>query len=144
MSSPPRKGQVQRALNTSISNKSIRDHTKHTSFQSVKIYMNHEESSICQNLILILNTVSLPILSKMYSKCNIANTLIVSFELMFYAPVTNSVILGQFCFVCLFYCITSQLNSYGLGGTVRSPNHTFSWASLNKQLTSTLCTYLCL
>ena len=43
--------------------------------------------------------------------------------------------------VCLFCCFTSQVNSYGHGGTVSSPNHTFSWASLNKQLTCTLCTY---
>ena len=44
-------------------------------------------------------------------------------------------------FVCLFCCLTSQVNSYGHCGTVSSPNHTFSWASLNKQLTSTSCTY---
>ena len=44
-------------------------------------------------------------------------------------------------FVCLFCCFTSQVNSYGHGATVSSPNHTFSWASLNKQLTSTSCTY---
>ena len=43
-------------------------------------------------------------------------------------------------FVCLFCCFTSQVNSYGHGGTVISPNHTFSWASLTKQLTSTSCT----
>ena len=43
--------------------------------------------------------------------------------------------------VCLFCCFTPQVNSYGHGGTVSSPNHTFSWASLNKQLTSTSCTY---
>ena len=43
---------------------------------------------------------------------------------------------------CLFVCcFTSQVNSYGHGGMVSSPNHTFSWASLNKQFTSTLCTY---
>ena len=42
---------------------------------------------------------------------------------------------------CLFFCFTSQVNSYGHGGTVSSPNHTFSWASLNKQLTSTSYTY---
>ena len=36
-------------------------------------------------------------------------------------------------FVC---CFTSQVNSYGHCGMVSSPNHTFSWASLNKQLTS--------
>ena len=44
-------------------------------------------------------------------------------------------------FVCLFSCFTSQVNSYGHGGTVSLPNHTYSWASLNKRLTSTSCTY---
>ena len=52
---------------------------------------------------------------------------------------------GLFCshclFVCLFCCFTSQVNSYGHCGTVSSSSHTFSWASLNKQLTSTSCTY---
>ena len=43
--------------------------------------------------------------------------------------------------LCLFCCFTFQVNSYGHGGTVSSPNHTFSRASLNKQLTSTACTY---
>ena len=38
---------------------------------------------------------------------------------------------------CLFCCFTSQVNSYGHGGTVSSPKHTFSWTSLNEQLTST-------
>ena len=50
---------------------------------------------------------------------------------------------------CLFCCFTSQFNSYGHCGTVSSPtfvitlipDHTYSWASLNKQLTSTSCTY---
>ena len=46
-------------------------------------------------------------------------------------------------FVCLFCCFTSQVNSYGHGGTVSSPNHTFSWARFNKQLTSTSCTFAC-
>ena len=41
------------------------------------------------------------------------------------------------CFVCLFCCFMSIVKSYGHGGTVSSPNHTFSWASLDKQLTST-------
>ena len=40
------------------------------------------------------------------------------------------------CFVCLFCCFMSQVNSYGHGGAVSSPNHTFSWASLSKQLTT--------
>ena len=43
-------------------------------------------------------------------------------------------------FVCLFCCFTSQVNSYGHGGTDSSQVYTFSWASLNKQLTCTLCT----
>ena len=48
-------------------------------------------------------------------------------------------ICGEFCLSC--FCLTSQVNSYGHGGTVSSPNHTLSWANLNKQLTSTSCTY---
>ena len=43
-------------------------------------------------------------------------------------------------FVC-FCCFTSQVNSYGHCGTVSSPKHTFSWAGLNKRLTSNSCTY---
>ena len=43
------------------------------------------------------------------------------------------------CFVALRPKSTD--NSYGHGGTVSSPNHTFSWASFNKQLTSTSFTY---
>ena len=41
----------------------------------------------------------------------------------------------------LLCCFTSQVNSYGHCGTVSSPNHTFSWAGLNKRLTSNSCTY---
>ena len=41
-------------------------------------------------------------------------------------------------YVLLLYV---PINSYVHGGTVSSPNHTFSWESLNKRLTSTLCTY---
>ena len=44
-------------------------------------------------------------------------------------------------FVCLFCCFTSQVNSYGHCWKVSSPNHTFSWAGLNKWLTSNSCTY---
>ena len=36
-------------------------------------------------------------------------------------------------FVCLLCCFTSEVNSYGHGGTVSSLKHTFSWASLNNQ-----------
>ena len=43
-------------------------------------------------------------------------------------------------FVLLLYV---PVNSYGHGG-VSSPNHTFSWASLNKRLISNLCTYFLL
>ena len=42
---------------------------------------------------------------------------------------------------CCFCCFTSHVNSYGHCGTVNSLNHTFSWAGLNKRLTSNLCTY---
>ena len=42
---------------------------------------------------------------------------------------------------CLFCCFTPQVNSYGHCGTVSSPNHIFSWAGLNKRLTSNSCTY---
>ena len=54
--------------------------------------------------------------------------------------------LWHFLFVLffLFCCFTSHVNSYGHCGMVSSPNHTFSWAGLNKQLTSNLCTYFCL
>ena len=34
-----------------------------------------------------------------------------------------------------------SVNSFGYVATVSSINHTFSWESLTKQLTSTLCTY---
>ena len=56
-------------------------------------------------------------------------------------PLLIYICLASFLIVCLFCCFTSQVNSYGHGRTVSSPNHTFSWASLNKQLTSTSCTY---
>ena len=36
------------------------------------------------------------------------------------------------CFVRLFYCFTSQVNSYGHGGTVRSPYHTFFLGKLEQ------------
>ena len=52
-----------------------------------------------------------------------------------------SIVERPFYFVCLFCCFTSQVNSYGHCGTVSSPNHTFSWAGLNKRITSNSCTY---
>ena len=46
------------------------------------------------------------------------------------------------CLFCLFVLLLYiPVNSYGHGGTVSSPNHTFSLASLNKQLTNNLFTY---
>ena len=45
---------------------------------------------------------------------------------------------------CLFCCFTSQVNSSGHGRMVYTPNNTFSWAGLNKRLTSNLCTYFSL
>ena len=38
---------------------------------------------------------------------------------------------GKF-FVCLFCCFTSQVNNYGHGGTVSSPNHTFFQGKLEQ------------
>ena len=55
------------------------------------------------------------------------------FNAMFFMFTRISIV----CFVCLFCCFTSQVNSYGHCGTVSSPNHT----GLNKRLTSNLCTY---
>ena len=49
--------------------------------------------------------------------------------------INKEYLVGWFC------CFTSQVNSYGHCGTVSSPNHTFSWAGLNKRLTSNSCTY---
>ena len=53
----------------------------------------------------------------------------------------TGIVASTILFVCLFCCFTSQVNSYGHCGTVSSPNHTFSWAGLNKRLTSNSCTY---
>ena len=38
----------------------------------------------------------------------------------------------QSCFVCLFCCFTPQVNRYGHGGTVSSPNHTFFLGKLEQ------------
>ena len=35
-------------------------------------------------------------------------------------------------FVCSFCCLTSQVNSYGHGGTVSSPSHTFFLGKLEQ------------
>ena len=35
-------------------------------------------------------------------------------------------------FFCLFCCFTSQVNSYGQGGMVSSPNHTFFLGKLEQ------------
>ena len=34
--------------------------------------------------------------------------------------------------ICLFCCFTSQVNSYGHGGTVSSPDHTFFLGKLEQ------------
>ena len=48
-------------------------------------------------------------------------------------------------FIYLFgFVLYVPVNSYGHVGVVISPSHTFSWASLTKQLTSTLCTHFLL
>ena len=51
-------------------------------------------------------------------------------------PVWSWVNTADFVF-CLFCCFRPQVKSFGHGGTVSSPNHTFSWTSLNKRLTHT-------
>ena len=51
-----------------------------------------------------------------------------------------SVVFLYFLFVCLFVCLL-YVPSQQHCGTVSSPNHTFSWAGLNKRLTSNSCTY---
>ena len=67
------------------------------------------------------------------------NTISKTINMLFlFELITNDYI--PVCF-CLFCCFTSQVNNYGHGETVSSPNHTFSWASLNKQLVSTSCSY---
>ena len=53
---------------------------------------------------------------------------------------------GKFCNIFMIFCLFVLLfyipvNSCGHGETVSSPNHIFSWASLNKWLTSTSGTY---
>ena len=50
----------------------------------------------------------------------------------------NLMALVEDLFVLLLYV---PVNSYGHGGTVSSPYHTFSSAGLNKRLTSNSCTY---
>ena len=50
---------------------------------------------------------------------------------------THSLYLHSVLFLLVLLLYVPQLNRYGHGGTVSSPDHTFSWASLNKHLTST-------
>ena len=52
---------------------------------------------------------------------------------------------GMICIlVWLTLLFDVSRNSYGHVGTVSSLNHIFYWTSLNKQLTSTSCTYISL
>ena len=61
-----------------------------------------------------------------------------------YRLIQNVHILIRLIVVWFDLILNFPVNSYGHVGTVSSPNHTFSWASLTKQLTSTSCTYFCL
>ena len=61
----------------------------------------------------------------------LTNATVNSTEAGYYLKVRT---LGVCLFVLLLYVPS---HGYGHGGTVSSPNHTFSWAGLNKQLTST-------
>ena len=60
--------------------------------------------------------------------------------LPYFNPTLNiKMVFGENLF--FYFVALRQVNSYGHCGTVSSPNHTFSWAGLNKQLTSNSCTY---
>ena len=48
---------------------------------------------------------------------------------------------GFFKQICLFWFLYVPSQQLWSGGTVSSPNYTFSWANLNKRLTSNSCTY---
>ena len=56
--------------------------------------------------------------------------------------IEGTVILVGWLVGLIFYVSSNSYHSDV--GTVSSPHHTFSWASLTKQLTSILCTYFCL
>ena len=113
-------------------------------FLSFKVFTNSKVGLFYSNFLILTPTFSKVPIEK-YSK-----TPFFSSKQHFYSYFQNPLSLSllyclvcslQPCFVCLFCCFTSQVNSYGHGGTVSSPNHTFSWAGLNKQLTSNSCTY---
>ena len=53
----------------------------------------------------------------------------------------SKIILLYYKFFWFGLMLYVSVNSYGHVRTVSSPNHTFSWASLTKLLTSTSCTY---
>ena len=69
-------------------------------------------------------------------------------EVTLFPPVMKFVVCFLICvcsYVCLFVLLLYvPVNSYGHGGRVSSPNHSFSWANLNKQLTNNSCIYFCL
>ena len=44
-------------------------------------------------------------------------------------------------FVCSFCCFMSEVNSYGHGGTVSSPNHTFFLGKLEQAVIPVLCAH---
>ena len=57
------------------------------------------------------------------------------FHIIFVGKATHSYYMPLYlaiAFVCLCCCFTSQVNSYGHGGTVSSTNHTFSLASFKQ------------
>ena len=85
-----------------------------------------------------LNTFYFPIFQQIWmifvSKFMVRRALSVKtyLSLGLLSPLTL-VLLNSAGFVCFVALRPKSINSYGHGGTVSSPNHTFSWASLNKQ-----------
>ena len=71
----------------------------------------------------------------------VIDTNVIINDLTFVEELIHQEITGNFWFGLVLYV---PVNSYGHVGMVSSQNHTFTWASLTKQLISTSCTYFCL
>ena len=102
---------------------------KHLSINQLKFWCTdsliHSHINFCNGL--FSDTLLIRYIESSKQSCH--NSLLVTYQVI------------NLVFVCLFCYFTSQVNSYGHCGTVSSPNHTFSWAGLNKRVTSNSCTY---
>ena len=72
------------------------------------------------------------------SYLDLANNAYIADANFHYTECGMAKLLQEYCkrLVGWFCCFRSQVNSYGHCGTVSSPNHTFSWAGLNKRITN--------